>query len=141
MQLHDLKPKTETRSKRRVGRGGKRGTTSGRGQKGQKARAGRNMRPGARDLVLRTPKKRGRGRNKNNPKSPTVLAISLKRIALLSETQITKEVLVAHRIIRSLAQPIKIVASGSIMSAKEIKGIPVSEGARTKIEKAKGSIK
>ncbi len=140
MQLHELQPKTETRSKRRIGRGGKRGTTSGRGQKGQKARAGRNMRPGARDLVLRTPKKRGRGRNKNNPKSPKLLAISLKKIAKLSETQITKEVLLAHRIIRSLSQPAKIVGSGSLMTAKEFKGIPVSEGARKKIEKAKGNI-
>ncbi|MFA7201907.1 MAG: uL15 family ribosomal protein [Candidatus Paceibacterota bacterium] len=140
MQLHELQPKTETRSKRRIGRGGKRGTTSGRGQKGQKARAGRNMRPGARDLVLRTPKKRGRGRNKNNPKSPKVLAISLKRISILPEVQITKEVLLAHRIIRSLTQPLKIVASGSILNAKEIKGITVSSSARIKIEKAKGSV-
>lgn len=42
MQLHELKPKHKAKKKKRVGRGGKRGTFSGRGVKGQKARAGRN---------------------------------------------------------------------------------------------------
>ena len=47
------------RKKKRVGRGGKRGTTSGRGTKGQKSRSGHRIRPAERDLLIRIPKLRG----------------------------------------------------------------------------------
>ncbi len=56
-----LQPNIKEKSKKRVGRGGKRGTYSGRGIKGQKSRAGRKMRPAIRDLIQRTPKLRGVG--------------------------------------------------------------------------------
>jgi large subunit ribosomal protein L15 len=45
MQLHTLKRKTELKTSTRVGRGGTRGKTSGRGTKGQNARSGRKKRP------------------------------------------------------------------------------------------------
>ena len=57
MQAHQL---TKTKKvRRRVGRGGKRGTFSGRGTKGQKARAGRRIRPQIRDIVKKMHKRRG----------------------------------------------------------------------------------
>ncbi len=59
MQLHEIKPKTYSRESRRIGRGGKRGTTSGRGTKGQKARAGHKIRPAIRDIIKKLPKRRG----------------------------------------------------------------------------------
>jgi len=59
MQLHEIQPIHKNKSKKRVGRGGKRGTYSGRGLKGQKSRAGRKIRPAIRDLMQRTPKLRG----------------------------------------------------------------------------------
>ncbi|MDO8430488.1 MAG: 50S ribosomal protein L15, partial [Candidatus Taylorbacteria bacterium] len=40
MQFHNLIPKTKNKKAMLVGRGGKRGKTSGRGGKGQTARAG-----------------------------------------------------------------------------------------------------
>lgn len=58
MQLHNLKPVYRAKRKKRVGRGGKRGTYSGR-IKGQKSRAGRKMRPEIRDFIKRIPKLRG----------------------------------------------------------------------------------
>ena len=51
--LHKLK------KKKRIGRGGKRGTYSGRGIKGQKSRAGRKFAPVIRGLIKRYPKLRG----------------------------------------------------------------------------------
>jgi len=57
MQLHQLKG--NKKKKKRIGRGGKRGTYSGRGMKGQKSRAGRKMRPELRDFIKKIPKKRG----------------------------------------------------------------------------------
>lgn len=59
MRLHEVQPTTVNKSKKRIGRGGKRGTYSGRGMKGQKSRAGRKIRPAIRDLMQRTPKLRG----------------------------------------------------------------------------------
>ena len=59
MQLHDLKKEYTQKGKKRVGRGGKRGTTSGHGTKGQKSRAGHKIRPAIRDLIIKLPKQRG----------------------------------------------------------------------------------
>ena len=62
MQIHELKD-FETSSKKRIGRGGKRGTTAGRGTKGQKARSGGNVNPlfegGRSTLIQRMKKMRG----------------------------------------------------------------------------------
>ena len=63
MQLHQFQPSHRGRTARRIGRGGKRGTYSGRGIKGQGARAGGNFRPHILDLIKQTPKLRGRGKN------------------------------------------------------------------------------
>lgn len=57
--LHSLKPHHGGRKKRRIGRGGKRGTFSGRGIKGQRARAGAKIRPSERDILKKIPKLRG----------------------------------------------------------------------------------
>ena len=68
MQLHQLRPKHKLKKKKRIGRGGKRGTYSGRGIKGQRSRAGRKFAPAIRELIKRYPKLRGykfKGREKN----------------------------------------------------------------------------
>lgn len=66
MQLHELKPIHPRKRRKRVGRGGKRGTFSGRGTKGQKSRAGASVRPGFRGgdtpLWKVFPKQRGAGK-------------------------------------------------------------------------------
>jgi len=59
MQLYQVKPIHSQKSKKRVGRGGKRGTYSGKGSKGQLSRAGRKLRPEIRDFIKKIPKKRG----------------------------------------------------------------------------------
>lgn len=59
MQIHQLKPIHKIKKKKRVGRGGKRGTYSGRGLKGQKSRAGRKMQPAIREFIKKFPKLRG----------------------------------------------------------------------------------
>lgn len=59
MQMHRLQRHTSSRRARRIGRGGKRGTYSGRGIKGQRARAGAKFRPAEREILKRIPKLRG----------------------------------------------------------------------------------
>jgi large subunit ribosomal protein L15 len=58
MQIHQLK-KPNQKSRKIIGRGGKRGTYSGHGIKGQNARAGKRKRPAVRDLIRKIPKLRG----------------------------------------------------------------------------------
>jgi large subunit ribosomal protein L15 len=59
MQIHDIKPDNKIKSKKRIGRGGKKGTYSGKGVKGQKSRAGAKIRPEIRDFIKKIPKLRG----------------------------------------------------------------------------------
>jgi large subunit ribosomal protein L15 len=59
MNLHQISPDHKKIAKKRIGRGGKRGTYSGKGVKGQKSRAGSRIRPGTRDLIQQLPKLRG----------------------------------------------------------------------------------
>jgi large subunit ribosomal protein L15 len=59
MQIHNLKRKNKNKKDRIVGRGGKHPKTSGRGGKGQTARAGNKRRPELRDIIKKLPKNRG----------------------------------------------------------------------------------
>jgi len=65
MQLHNIKKNSSNKTSIRIGRGGKRGKTSGAGMKGQKARAGTSGRPAMRDIIKKLPKLRGQGKNGN----------------------------------------------------------------------------
>lgn len=59
MQTHNLKRTHKNKRDRLVGRGGKHAKTSGRGGKGQTARAGNKRRPELRDIIKKLPKNRG----------------------------------------------------------------------------------
>ncbi len=59
MQIHELKRTHKNKKDRIVGRGGKHAKTSGRGGKGQTARAGNKRRPELRDIIKKLPKLRG----------------------------------------------------------------------------------
>lgn len=59
MQLHELKPIHKLKKRKRIGRGGKRGTYCGKGIKGQASRAGKRLEPIVRSLIKRYPKLRG----------------------------------------------------------------------------------
>lgn len=79
MQFHSLKRKTPNTRSKQVGRGGTRGKTSGRGTKGQNARAGRKKRPELRDFIKRVPKLRGRGKNSNKSIQKKLTGAALKQ--------------------------------------------------------------
>ncbi|HEY4480264.1 MAG TPA: uL15 family ribosomal protein [Candidatus Paceibacterota bacterium] len=80
MQIHNLKKNTANRKAKQVGRGGTRGKTSGRGTKGQNARAGRKKRPEMRDIIKKIPKLRGRGKNFLKSRKEKSLAINVSRV-------------------------------------------------------------
>jgi|SRR3989338_5538873 len=72
MQAHNLS-KSNNKKAKRIGRGGKRGSYSGRGIKGQKSRAGRKIRPQIRDIIKKIHKRRGYGRNRSRSVNPANL--------------------------------------------------------------------
>ncbi len=114
--------------KKRIGRGGKRGTTSGRGTKGQKSRSGHRIRPALRDLLIRIPKLRGY-RNKSIQEKP--LAMNVGDLNKFSEILLTK---------KNLGN-VKILGGGDLNKAITVEGLKVSKSAREKILKAGGSVK
>lgn len=148
MELHSIKKSRNTEAKTRVGRGGKRGKTAGRGTKGQKARAGNKRRPEWRDTIKKLPKRRGYGRNRARTVVPRVpvAAISLKTLssnfkdgAVVSLTTLMKAGLL--RRVSGKMPPVKILGTGDVPSKLTIEGLQVSEKARAIIEKAGGSVK
>ena len=139
MQLHNLKRSHTLRYKKtRVGRGGKRGTTSGHGTKGQKSRAGRRIRPAERDFLQRLPKLRG---TKNHPKQEKVAVVNLETIEkYIKGSLVNREVLHKAGFLRNPIGTIKILGFGTLTRAITVQKIPVSESAKKKIESAGGKI-
>ena len=146
MQLHKLKPSSKKRTKIRRGRGGKRGTFSGRGTKGQKSRSGRRIRPAERDLIIRLPKRRG---FRNMPKSQKPISLNLKKILPKIRTFIAskKDAIIDIETLKQLEiiptrykGEVKILGTGDLDSTVVFKGIKTSKNAKMKIEKAGGRI-
>lgn len=135
MQLHDLRIKNK--KTKRVGRGGKRGTTSGRGTKGQKSRSGHRIRPAQRDLLIRIPKLRG---YKNKPIKEFNLILNLDQLQKIKADIINREFL-KDFLGKEFRNEIKILGKGEINKAIKVEGIKVSKNAKEKIEKAGGSVK
>ncbi len=146
MQLHQLQPKHKLKKRKRVGRGGKRGTYSGRGMKGQKSRAGHKSEPAIRGLIKKHPKLRGY-RNKlnvNSEKSRTViLNLSIIEKQFKDGEKINPEVLVEKKLIKKIGgkMPIvKILGKGELTKKIILEDCQVSETARKAIEKMGGTI-
>ena len=142
MQFHELKPIHRQRKSRRIGRGGKKGTYSGRGGKGQTARTGFRAAPRVRELLKKYPKLRGYKRSAHT-NVETVNLTTLEKYFMPSET-VNPEVLAQKRIagtMKGKAASIKILGVGEITKALTIEKCAVSKSAREKIEKAGGTIK
>lgn len=148
MQLHTLKRKTKNKKVAAVGRGGKRGKTSGRGVKGQKARSGHKLRPELRDIIKRLPKRRGHGKNRADTVNASIVKASVVNLNTLSakfekgetispETLVSKGIL--HKI-RGNFPKVKILGDGEVTKGFVISNCLVSLPAKIKIEKAGGSV-
>lgn len=148
MQLHSLSPRTKNKKNAPVGRGGKRGKTSGRGGKGQTARAGHKIRPEVRDLIKKLPKRRGHGKNRARTVRTNRIAISTVNLAALEAMYTVGETvspatLLAKDLVRRAkgrAPIVKILGTGSLTKALVIKGCASSVSARTAILAVGGTI-
>ena len=144
MNLHTLE-KVTAKSKKRVGlgHGSGRGKTSGRGQKGQKAR---NSVPlyfegGALPLTKRLPFLRGKNRNKPLQPKPIVLNVS-DLSGFAAKSVVDTDALIKQGLVDSDAvakQGVKILGNGELAVALTVK-LPASKNAVEKITKAGGSL-
>lgn len=141
MKLHELKPSEGSRKERnRVGRGtgSGNGKTSGRGDKGQKARSGGGVRLGFEGgqlpLFRRIPK---RGFTNINRKEFAIVNLDvLNRFE--DGTEVTPELLVETGIIRNEKSGIKILSNGNIEKKLTVKANKFSAAAKEAIEAAGG---
>ncbi|TSC80817.1 MAG: large subunit ribosomal protein L15 [Parcubacteria group bacterium Gr01-1014_29] len=141
MQLHTISAPKHTSAKR-IGRGGKRGTFSGRGTKGQKARAGRRIRPQLRDILKKIPKKRGY-RFTSFRARPIGVNLSILNEKFESGGVVSPQTLVEGGMVsrKGGAYPsVKILGTGIISKKLTIEGCQISASAKEKIEKAGGKL-
>jgi large subunit ribosomal protein L15 len=149
MQLNSLTRGSHRKSARRIGRGGKRGKMSGRGHKGQTARAGNSTRPEMREQIKKLPKLRGHGVNRAEAVNaervrPVVVNISALEAAFAVGATVSPKTLVAAGVIsgvRKRAPVVKILGTGELTKKLTVVDCEVSASAKTKIEKAGGEVK
>jgi len=142
VQLNKIFPKTKQKSAKRVGRGGKRGTFSGRGVKGQKSRSNTHLRPNYRDFVKKLPKRRG-FKFKSLSGKRKVINLDIINKEFASGEIVSPEIILKKGLASGFggrAPEIKILGDGEIKKKLTIKNCLVSASAREKIEKAGGNI-
>lgn len=143
MKLHELSPAPGARKERtRVGRGigSGLGKTSGRGHKGQKARAGGGVRPGFEGgqmpLQRRMPK---RGFTNIFKKDIALVNVGdLDRFE--AGTVVTPQLLRETRVVKGGRDGIKILGEGEVTKALTVRADAFSVGAREKITAAGGKV-
>jgi large subunit ribosomal protein L15 len=144
MKLHELAPNPGARKERkRLGRGigSGLGKTSGKGHKGQNARAGGGVRPGFEGgqmpLTRRLPK---RGFS-NHPFKVTYEVVNLEALERFEAgTVVTPELLEETRVCKNATKGVKVLGTGEITKALTVRAHKVSESAKAKIEAAGGKV-
>ena len=142
--LDRLKPSPGSRRPRkRVGRGVGSGSakTSGRGTKGAGARAGRKHKPhregGQIPLMMRMPK---RGFH-NHAAGETAQVVNVKALGRFAKGALVDAAALAQAgLVRSAAQPVKLLGDGALEKAITVKVNQASASARAKVEAAGGSV-
>jgi large subunit ribosomal protein L15 len=152
LNLSNLKPASEGKQRKRVGRGpgsGK-GRYSGRGVKGQKARSGSHkMRPGFEGgqmpIYMRLGKQRGPYSKDAMPIGPHRTFMSAVNVRDLErfdpDADVTPEFLAEAGLIRNARVEVKILGQGELTKKLSVTAHAFSASAREKIEGAGGSVR
>lgn len=147
MHLENIpKRKKRVGKAKRIGRGygsGVGGHTSTRGMKGQKSRAGHKsllfFEGGNVPFFRRMPK--SKGFNKSNKIEATAINLHTLEENFKAGELVTVESLKEKALIAQKTVSVKILGSGEISKKIVIEGIPASQVAKEKVEKAGGTIK
>lgn len=144
MKLHELAPNPGAKKERkRLGRGigSGLGKTSGKGHKGQNARAGGGVRPGfegGQTSLLRRLPKRGFS---NEPFRTRYEPINVEALDVFEAgTVVTPELLQETRVCKGATKGVKVLGNGEITKALTVRAHKVSESAKAKIEAAGGKV-
>jgi len=148
MQLHQLRRIHPHRNKKRVGRGGTRGKTSGRGHKGQKQHGG-TPRPQTRDMIKKIPKLRGHGKNRSRTvhsgrEKPAVVNLATLEKHFESGETVSPETLAEKKLIRVQRRRkphVKVLSQGALSKKLSFIGVSFSVSAKEKIEQAGSTIR
>ena len=143
MQIHQLKPTHKPKARKQIGRGGKKGTYSGRGIKGQSSRSGRKMVPIIRELIKRYPKLKGY-RSFSMQDKTVILNLDILNKSANDGDNIDPKILIKKGLVQNLGKKlpkIKILGGGKIDKKLFIEKCEVSKTAKESIEKAGGTIK
>ncbi len=142
MKLHELRNTPGARKKRKIiGRGDAsgQGGTAGRGHKGQKARAGANMRPffegGQIPLFRRLPK---RGFKSMDHKLYNIVNLSNIENNFSAGDIVDESTLRGKKLLGDKHEGLKVLGSGELTKALTIKANKFSASAKSKIESAGG---
>mgnify|MGYP000237318840 CR=1 FL=1 len=130
MMIHELKFKIK--KKKRKGRGRSRGNYSGRGQKGQKSRAGRNIKDQNLERILKLPKKRG-WKFKSLKEKPKVINLDLLD-KLFKEGEIVNENTLLEKNIIKKGEKYKILGRGKLSKKLIFENVNISKKALEKIK-------
>ncbi len=144
MKLHELSPAAgSTKERKRIGRGAGsgQGKTAGKGHKGQKARAGRGMRPGFEGgqmpLQRRVPK---RGFNNIFRTEMAIVNIAALEANYEAGAVVTIDSLIEKGLVKKVLDGVKVLGYGEITKALTVQANAISESAKQKIEAAGGKI-
>ena len=132
MQIHQMTQPSTARNVRRIGRGGKRGTYSGKGIKGQKSWAGAKMRPAEREILKKIPKLRGYRFKSFRLQPETVTIVDLEK-KFNNGDIVSPESLLEHKLIKKqrgrMPNRVKILAKGKLTKKLIFKNILFSDAA------------
>lgn len=135
MQINNLQPRNKSKIHRRVGRGGKRGSYSGRGIKGMGARAGGKFRPAEREILKKIPKLRGYKFKSFQPDMTIVNFYELEN-KFKPGDMVTPESLYKAGIVRKfkgMLPRVKILGKGDLKKILIFKDVSFSKPARSKV--------
>ncbi len=142
MQLHQIKTTNKKKTRKRIGRGGKRGSFSGKGMNGQNSRSGNNREPIIRGIIKRYPKLRGYRFNSHNTNGVVINLLDLEKNFKAGETVSPKSLLDRKMIDKENGRlpRVKILGQGDVSKALNVKDCLLSQKSIEKIKKAGGSI-
>lgn len=136
LTLHNL-TSTKHKTKKRIGRGGKRGTYSGRGLKGQRSRSGGKAglkRLGLKPLMTQTHKLRGK---KSIHAKPEIVNISTINKYYNDGETVSPKTLRAKSLIKTTFYGVKVLGNGKLVKKVKLENCDVSASAakQLKVEK------
>ena len=142
MEIHNLGPAVEKKSRNRVGRGigSGNGKTAGKGHKGQKARTGgkirRGFEGGQTPLYRRIPK-----RGFNNIFSTEYATVNVSDLERFENgTVVNMELLVKEGLVRKELAGLKVLGNGSLTKKVTVEAKKFTNAAKEKIEAVGGKI-